>query len=387
MRKSLLFVSQSLPFPPHQPDAAARVEAQRRLAEYITTVYEPTAIPAERSRMRRLGVHLRSVATARPYTYYEYHSRKFGQILRRALAETCPALVHLDSLDLYGWLPQLPGMPVAVTHHSVESDLLRSRARHIKSRGLGAYLRFQANRVEVVERRLCNRLALNVMMSETDAAKLAVLAPGSRMVTVPNGVNTDYFKPQPDSAAGQTVTFLGPTYMYPNRDAVDWFLEEMWGHVRAHVPGAVLHLIGKNSPADRARYERQAGVRCWGYVPDVRPHLAAASCSIVPIRIGGGTRLKILDSWAMGIPVVTTSVGCEGLQATDGDNTLIRDDPRGFARAVIDLLVNPTLRSRLAVAGRRTAEVHYDWSVIGDRLIGAYHGAIENPYSKPAAAV
>jgi glycosyltransferase involved in cell wall biosynthesis len=402
MRDSVLVLSQCLPYPPHsgvanrtfnilvqlqrefdvhlvafsrrnhQTDAAARKAAGQALAERLTAVYEPAPIPGEQSRVARITSHLRSVLSNRPYTLYEYRSGTFARSLDAALSSSGPSLVHMDSLDLYGWIPRLPPVPLAVTHHSVESDLLRARARRVTSMPLRRYLRHQARLVETIERQWCSRIGLNVMMSETDGEKLRTLAPGARTATVPNGVDIDYFTPQGGNRQPGQILFLGPTYMYPNRDAVQWFLETMWEGVRQGVPNAELHLVGKNPTADRERFCGWRGVRCHGYVPDVRPHLAAATCSIVPIRVGGGTRLKILDSWAAGTAVVSTTVGCEGLEARDSHNILIRDDPRGFAEAVVQVLTDADLRRHLEGAGRATAESRYSWRVIGDGLLAAY---------------
>jgi glycosyltransferase involved in cell wall biosynthesis len=219
---------------------------------------------------------------------------------------------------------------------------------------------------------VCPQLPLNITTSKADSDRLGLLAPGSRIETIPNGVDTRYFVPQPEPRRSGELVFLGPTYMYPNRDAVDWFVESMWRTVRAQVPAAVLHLVGKNPPRDRVKYESLDGVCCNGYVPDVRPYLARASCSIVPIRVGGGTRLKILDSWAMGTAVVSTSIGCEGLVAVDGRNILIRDDPASFAAAVVQVLQDRSLRDQLGQEGRSTVEREYDWQIIGNRLIATY---------------
>jgi glycosyltransferase involved in cell wall biosynthesis len=409
MPDPLLVLSQCLPYPPHsgvanrtfnilvqlqrafdvhlvafsrrnhQPDAAARAASAAGLANYLTRVYEPAPLPGEVSPLARISSHLRSVATSRPYTLYDYRSATFARSLHEATAAVNPVLVHMDSLDLYGWMRRLPKAPVAVTHHSVESDLLRSRARHVSSAPVATYLRHQARLVEAVERKVCPRLPLNVVMSDADGDKLRAVAPGSKTVTVPNGVDTDFFTPRPEAPTADTLLFLGPTYMYPNRDAVDWFLETMWRTVRASLPQAQLHLVGKNPPADRARYEMVEGIRCHGYVPDIRPHLAAVSCSIVPIRVGGGTRLKILDSWAMGTAVVSTSTGCEGLATADGENILIRDRPEEFAAAVIQVLRSAALRTQLGAAGRATAERLYSWRVIGDQIIEAYRGLTYAP--------
>ncbi len=116
------------------------------------------------------------------------------------------------------------------------------------------------------------------------------------------------------------------------------------------------------------------------------PPAAEGACSVVPIRVGGGTRLKILDAWAMGRAVVSTSVGCEGLETIDGENIIIRDDPQGFAEAVVAVLDDAVLRHRLGENGRRTVERSYAWDVVGDRLLAAYSGLLSNPSSRPTAA-
>lgn len=402
MRPSVLFLSQCLPYPPHsgvtnrtyhiavelqwefdvtllafsrknhQADAAARAAARDALASELTTVLEPVPIASEHSTAAKVWNHARSTVSGRPYLYYEYAEGGFARQLAEVLGRLRPDLVHLDSMDLYGWLPQLPPVPVTCTHHSIESDLLRLRADQIGSGLARAYLRLQANRIERLERALTQTFAVNVMMSDLDAERLRALNPAAKTVVVPNGVDVEQFQPSPAAPVDGRVTFLGPTYMFPNRDAVEFFLAEVWARVRSVVPHASLHLIGKNSPEERARFTSHPAVTCNGYVPDIRPHLAQAACSIVPIRVGGGTRLKILDAWAMGKAIVSTTVGCEGLATRDGDNILVRDDPAAFADAVVRVLTDSELRRHLEWNARRTAEECYAWPIVGQVLRDNY---------------
>ena len=130
--------------------------------------------------------------------------------------------------------------------------------------------------------------------------------------------------------------------------------------------------IGRASAEQQQRYQEQYGVNLTGYVDDVRPLMAQAACHIVPLRVGGGTRLKILNAWAMGKAVVSTSVGCEGLEVKEGGNILIRDDPKAFADAVRQVVADPMLRWRLGKQGRHTVEQRYGWDVIGRRMIDTY---------------
>ena len=195
---------------------------------------------------------------------------------------------------------------------------------------------------------------------------------------MPNGTDVEYFQPRQLAPIPGRVAFVGPTYSFPNRDAVEFLLEEIWTLVRRDVPGATLQLIGRNAGGDRARYAAVPGVQPLGHVADIRPPLAHAACCVVPIRIGGGTRLKILDAWAMGKAVVSTSIGCEGLDAIDGANILIRDTPAEFAAAVAAVLNDDRLRERLERNARRTAVETYSWDVIGRRLRAAYDGLLDS---------
>jgi glycosyltransferase involved in cell wall biosynthesis len=397
-----LVLSQSLPYPPHsgvtkrtfnilkqlaaafdvtlvafsrrrhQPDEMAREEAERRLQGLSIRVRKSAPIRSEWSQFRLAWDHARSLITGRTYTYYVYGSHEFARRLRGSLAEKTPDLIHLDSLDLHRWLPELPSLPVTCTHHNIESSLLALRAMRTKPPTLAAYVRRQARVTEQLERRLSPRFAANLMMSEIDARRLSELAPSSSTVVVPNGVDTEFFSPSARDVVSGRLTFLGPSYMLPNRDGVEFFLEQIWPTVREACPHATLHLIGSCSDEDRQRFERADGVACLGYAEDIRPHMAEAACSIVPLRVGGGTRLKILDAWAMGKAVVSTSVGCEGLQAIDAENILIRDDPAEFAEAVVAVLSDANLRRRLEVNARSTAEEQYSWSRIGVNLRDLY---------------
>jgi glycosyltransferase involved in cell wall biosynthesis len=415
MRKSILFLSQCLPFPPHsgvtnrtyhilrelqrefdvalvafsrrnhQPDTGSRASAAERLRLVVSDVSEPAAIESEWSTPLKLRNHLSSLLTGKPYIFYDYSTSAFGRALRGELSLTRPDLVHLDSMDLYRWLPALPAVPTACTHHNVESELLRQRGDRIRGRVIRAYIRHQANLVEKIERRLCSGFDINVMTSERDAEHLRALAPDARTTVVPNGVDVDYFRPTSmESLVPGRVAFLGPTYMFPNRDAVDFFLADVWPSIISDLPGSTFHLIGKNSPNERRRFESHPGVVCHGYMPDIRPSFAQAECSVVPLRVGGGTRLKILDAWSMGKAIVSTSVGCEGLETVDGRNILIRDDAKGFAAAVVQVLRDGELRDRLGREGRNTVERHYAWPIVGRHLSSVYMDLIEGKSAVPA---
>lgn len=398
-RRRLLFVCQTLPYP---PDGGVNIRsyhilrilaerfevralcffrrAERRTADAVRAGLEGLGrlapveafpIPQEHDRGRLLLDHARSLLRRRPYTLYAYESAAFRRRLRELLAAERFDLVHLDSLDLAGYVRDLPrAAAVACTHHNVESELLARRARGERGWARRAYLAFQARRVRELERSGCPRFALNVTVSDRDAERLRALAPGARFATVPNGVDTAYFRPGPDADDG--IVFVGGTNWFPNRDALGFFATEVLPRLRRRRPDVTTTWVGRSSPGEAERVRAEHGIELTGYVDDVRPYVHRAACYVVPIRVGGGTRLKILDAWAMGKAIVSTRVGCEGLAARDGENLLLADGPEEFAEAIARVLADPALRRRLGAGGRATAVERYGWDVIARRIADLY---------------
>ena len=346
-------------------DTAASREALSRFAN--VEVFE---IPQKHSRVRFAWDHLRSIASGRVYTRYLYDSRSFRRRLDQLLQSTPFDCVHVDSLDLAGYLAACRPLPVVCVHHDVESALLRRRGHVDPSRWRRVYLRHQARLMNRVERRWCGRIALNVAVSEHDRGLLKRIAPDSRVTIVPNGVDVEEFCP--DGTVGDGVTYVGGTSPFPNLDALNFFCEQILPHLRASGAQVPARWIGRASTDEQRHYRERYGVDVTGYADDVRPFMREAACHIVPLRVGGGTRLKILNAWAMGKAVVSTSIGCEGLAAVDGENILIRDEPRSFAAAVAGVLNNDALRRHLGERGRATAERLYSWDVIGRDMIDTY---------------
>lgn len=406
-RARVLFLSQCLPYPPfsgvtrrtlniitqiardfdvrllpffrfnHQSDHEAVEAAAHALEDLVDEVLEPVPVSSEVSKWHFAYTHMRSVLTHRPYTYYDYGSTHFGDQLAAELREFKPDLVHLDSMDLYRWLDEIGDVPTTCTHHSIESELLKLRAARLRNRVVRAYAMWQARRIEEVERLYAPQVTLNLMMSALDARRLEDLAPGSRTEVVPNGVDAEAFSPSPtERSTTSSVVFVGPLYMYPNWDGIKAFIDESWPIIRRHEPKATLTLVGRASHEQTAELEANEGVQVLGFVPDIRPHLQRARCCVAPLRIGGGTRLKILEYWAMEKPVVSTSIGCEGLSTIDGVNVFIRDQPEEFAEAVLSLLSDQPLADAMGKKARETVEAEFTWDRIGKKLRQTYRELI-----------
>jgi glycosyltransferase involved in cell wall biosynthesis len=282
----------------------------------------------------------------------------------------------MDSLDLAAYLPSLRDLPVVCVHHNVESLLLRRRARAERRAWRRWYVDLQGKLVERKERHWCGKVALNIAVSEVDRQLLARLAPNGRFAVVPNGVDTDEFQPARGREGG--LVCVGGLGTLANRDGLDFLCEDILPIVRQSYPNITAQWVGRATEQDRKQYKEQFDTELTGYVDDVRSYVADAACYVVPLRVGGGTRLKILDAWAMGKAVVSTSVGCEGLDARDGENILIRDSPNEFAKAVAEVLADPGLRNRLGAAARRTAEQEYSWRVIGEQMLVEYTGLLRS---------
>jgi len=402
-RPRLLFLCQSLPYPPdgglhlrsfnvlrllaREFDVAALFFYRRStrptdqdvrrglegVAPYCSAGAHP--IPSDLSRMRLIADHMLSIGTGRVYTRYLYRSRSYAEALERLLEGFAPDVVHVDTLDLSGYLPAMRGLPTIVTHHNIESRLLDRRARGETSPFRRGYLRLQSRLMEREERHWAPRLAMNIVVSSEEESLLRRIAPGCRTAVVPNGVDTSVFRPRPE-ARGRGIVFVGSHGWLPNRDAMDYFAGDILPRVRKALGPVPVTWVGRASPDVRESLLNAHDIRLTGYVDDVRPYVQSAAAYVVPIRIGGGTRLKIVDAWAMGIPIISTTIGCEGLDARDGENILVRDEPEAFADAVIRVLSDRALASSLGSNGRVTAEETYDWDVIGGRMLPLYRACL-----------
>jgi polysaccharide biosynthesis protein PslH len=395
-KPKLLFLGQTLPYPPDSgtairsynvlrllardydvtalcfyrrattPDPAGSLAALRAIARDV----ELFPIEQEYSRVRMIADHARSVVRRRAYTAFAYRSAAFTRALRSRLAREQFVIAHLDSLDLGDYVPLVAGVPIVAGHHNVESALLRRRAESESNVMRRRYLELQAWFTENEERRWCPRAAVNLAVSEADKADFERLVPGARFEVIPNGVDVDAFVPSTGSVK-DGIVFVGGMSWFPNADALELFEEEILPLVRARDQQVKVTWVGRAKPDVIARHAKR-GVALTGHVDDIRPYVGSAACYVVPLRIGGGTRLKILDAWAMGKAVVSTSVGCEGLDAVDGQNILIRDDPAAFAAAVLMVLRDSGLRASLERNARATAEQKYSWIVIGEKLRRVY---------------
>jgi glycosyltransferase involved in cell wall biosynthesis len=216
-----------------------------------------------------------------------------------------------------------------------------------------------------------------VLVSELDRVTLMRERPNLDIAVVPNGVDTKGYPFLTEQPTKLTLLLVGKMNYLPNVDAAIFFCQEVFSLIKQRVPDAKLLIVGGN-PRSSVQALASDDVTVTGYVDSVIPYYQQSHVSVVPIRSGGGTRLKILESMALGRPVVSTTVGCEGLAVTHEENILIADDPSDFAAQTVRLLNDAELRARLIRNGRRLVETTYDWEVIAQRLLRTYDEAIGN---------
>jgi glycosyltransferase involved in cell wall biosynthesis len=266
-------------------------------------------------------------------------------------------------------LRNLPGARTALAAHNVEA-LIWQRYAEVEANPLKRWFcRSQWKKYERFERRAFAAATRVVAVSEDDAALVRGRFGVETVDVVDNGIDTSFFEHVKNCPEPGRVLFLGSLEWRPNLDAVRLLLDRVFPAVRAAGPGARLSIVGRRPPAWLAqRVRSEPAVELHADVPDVRPHLARASVLAVPLRIGGGSRLKILEALGCGVPVVSTRVGAEGLELRDGEHLAVVEDVEQMAPALVHCLRNPAAAREQAGRGRRVVVARYDWWPLADRL-------------------
>lgn len=292
--------------------------------------------------------------------------------LQARLRETLASGVDLCVADFLVAMPNVPRLsrpPTILFEHNVEY-MIWKRLCEVEGRGWRrALLTLEWRKMRRYERRACKQARLTVAVSEADRLLLSREAPEADIRAMATGVDTSYFQPGGNEKPG-TMVFTGAMDWYPNEDAVIDFTERILPLVRGAVPEASLTVVGRNPSERLKQIAARAGVRITGTVPDIRPHVANAAVCVVPLRVGGGTRLKIFEALAMGKAVVSTTIGAEGLPIKPGEHFLQADTPGEFADAVIGLLRDSGRRRAFGTVGRRLVEERYSWGQVARQFEG-----------------
>jgi glycosyltransferase involved in cell wall biosynthesis len=412
-RLSILYVSQMPPSPPRF-GAQARVhglmtqlarrhdltavmladpefdleECGRALREYCReAILVPNPLGSDGPAKRLL--QLRSLASSRSFERLRVSVPALQAALDRTLRSRRFDLVNLEfpylaHCRLRQAPPGAPPPPLVVDSHEIAWDLARQFAGTAASLGRRVYAGANWRKLRREELAAYREADGVCLCSAADERRLLDDVPGARTVVIPNAADVERYQPRPGDPApdGRTVLYFGLLSTVPNVDGVTHFVQAIWPRIAAAHPEARCKIVGGRPPPSLLALAGPR-VELTGFVEDLRPHLAAAAAVVVPLRLGGGTRLKIVEGMAMGKAIVSTTLGAEGIEAVPGRDLLVEDEPVAFADAVIRLLDQPELAARLGRAARQLAVERYAWSGAARALEGFFREVIDRGGASP----
>lgn len=355
----------SVTFAPPDP---THLDALREYCEHVD------AVPNLRSAPRLAAAFARGLLGGRPIAAYPYYFEELARKIRHISLTRHVDVVSFEQTYVASYLDSLPrdhGCRTVLSLHNIASSQYRSMAALRGSAAAKAVWRVKGWLMDRLEDRYLDKPDYIVAVSERDASVLRAGHPRRRVSVVENGFDAAGTRPLPEPRGGNNLVFVGTMLYPPNTDAVIYFAEEVLPIVCRTVPDAAFVVVGM-SPPEQLRRSARPNVVLTGSVADVVPYYEQALVAVVPLRAGGGTRLKILEAMALGRAVVTTSKGCEGLDVCHGEHVMIADSAADFARCVVELLQRPDLRQELARNARRLVETRYDWSIINEKLSAFY---------------
>jgi len=401
---NLLFLTPQLPFPPRQGTAIRNwglIEhlARRHAVSLLSFVEADQPAPAAelQAACRRVvtvpvphrsrAARLRTLLSSQPDMARRLWSPEFSAALADLVHSSTFDFIHIEGLELAPYLPALArSLPAAggprLVYDAHNAEFLIQQRAFLNDWRLPArwpaalYSTLQTPRIKKFEADTCRAAHLVTCVSAEDAAALRQLAPGLQPVIVPNGIDFDRYRaaaPLPELQGALILAFTGKMDYRPNIDAAEWFIEAIWPRIRAARPEAQFFVVGQKPPERLRRLHGRQGVVVTGAVEDPRPYIAAAAVYVAPLRMGGGTRFKLLEAMALNRPIVSTTLGAEGFAVQSGRELLLADAPADFAAAVLRLLEAPAVAQALAQAGHAFAEASYDWNAIIPKLEAAYH--------------
>lgn len=336
----------------------------KQLPDCERIISMPYSVPKRGSNAFPVAV-ARSWLSRYPVDLWKWRVPAVRRQVRTLLATGDIDLCVADFLFAAVNVPFGGNVPVVLFEHNVEYLIWKRLCALETSPWRRALLDVEWRKVRANEASACARADLTIAVSEDDRRRLEEIAPEARTAAIPTGVDTTYFAPMPQCERPAHLVFSGSMDWHPNEDAVIHFVGSILPRIRAEAPEVTFTVVGRHPTARLQAAAAEAGICLTGTIDDVRPPIAEASVYVVPLRAGGGTRLKIYEALAMGKAVVSTTVGAEGLDVEPGRHYVAADEPAAFAESVVRLIRNRSERQRLGAAGRRLVEERYSWARVG----------------------
>lgn len=370
-------------------DGSAAPDARERAFEYATRVDVVPFRVAARGTPRFFAELATNLLSPLPYSLQRYRVTAFAERVRAHVAAGGVDLVVCDFLTPWVNLPAdvaSLGVPVVLFQHNVEAEIWRRHAEVATNAVSRRYFALQWQRTASFERAACRAAGHVVAVSDHDASLFRERYRVHSVSAVPTGVDIEYFDPAPfGSRVPGRLVFTGSMDWMPNADGITWFTEQVWPRVRAARPDATFAVVGRNPPAAvRALATAGSGIEVTGSVPDVRPYLGTGSAFVVPLRIGGGTRLKIYEAMAMACPVVSTAIGAEGLPVRPDEHLRLADDAAGFARHCVELLDDASAATAMAERAASYVRANFGWDAVAEHFVASCAAATTAARTRPA---
>jgi glycosyltransferase involved in cell wall biosynthesis len=338
-------------------------EAPQLAREYAHKAYAVAHRPADK-RSPRFAIELAGgLFSDVPLAVSRFHSEKMRALLENLLGRERFDRAVVDHLAISSCYPDL-GRSL-LFQHNVETVIWRRHVEHARNPLHRAYFRLQAGRMLEYERKVCRAAGHTAAVSAVDAELMRTMFGVQNVSVVPTGVDTEYFAPPPSAAAVSDLVFIGSMDWLANVDGVGWFVREVLPLIRKKRPECSFTIAGRMPPPQiRELGKADPRIVVTGTVPDVRPFLWGAAVSVVPLRIGGGTRLKIYEAMAAKVPIVSTTVGAEGLEVNPPDDIRIADTAEDFAAECLELLENREAAGRIAGAAWEMVSSRFSWAQV-----------------------
>ncbi len=395
----ILFVTTRIPYPPWEGHQIRTYNLLKRVceehevtlvsfvrsdenpehAEHLRTICKSVdliKIPADQGKPKLLTTILSGVVTKKPFVVRKYSAPEMEQKLQEVIEQDTPDLVHFDMLPLAQYLPLCGDIPTILNDHNVESLLVERRAEATSSIPEKVFFSNQAPKLEKFEEFATQNATEILACSQDDAEILSRMGNGKGIHIIANGVDIEQFIPSDDVQVDHNkIIFVGGMGWFPNKDGMNFFIKEAMPLICEQNPDASLTVVGKSDGLDIPDQLKDK-VSATGFVDDFRPLVHEAAVYILPLRVGSGTRLKLLEAMAMGKAIVSTRIGAEGVVLEDGENILMADTPQEIADAVIKLMRNKHLRDRLGKAAHEQAKNLYDWRILGNKMLAVYDSVL-----------